>query len=64
MVRVEALRRQLYAMTFPKECPKTNKGDMQSFENTLLLVISFSQKRGFVGKVASLVYHGAVVPLP
>ena len=36
---------------------------MQLFENTLLFAVTF-QKRGLFGKVASLVHHGAVVPLP
>ena len=44
-----------------KECSKTNKGDMQPFENTLLFAMTFP-KRGFFGKVTSLVYYGAVVP--
>ena len=40
-----------------KECSKTNKGDMQPFENTLLFAMTFP-KRGFFGKVTSLVYYG------
>jgi hypothetical protein len=36
---------------------------MQPFENTLLFAMTFP-KRGFFGKVTSLAYHGAVVPLP
>jgi hypothetical protein len=63
MVRVEALRRQLYAITFRAACPETHKDDVQPFENTLLFTIAFP-KRGLLGKVASLVHHGAVVPLP
>jgi hypothetical protein len=63
MVRVEALRRPLYAITFRKACPKTNKDDMQPFENTLLFAMAFP-KRGLLGKVTALVRHGAVVPLP
>jgi hypothetical protein len=40
-----------------------NKDDMQPFENTLLFTMAFP-KRGFLGKVASMVRHGAVVLLP
>jgi hypothetical protein len=46
-----------------KECPKMNKDGMQPFENTLLFAMTFP-KRGLLGKVTSLVHHGAVVPLP